>query len=152
MEDLLALSEGFDPLSPANLSIDALEARLVQLPQRKAHTQHRWTPGLYIRQCFTPAGSLFTTRIHRTEHPFNISMGEGRIWQAGKWIPFMSPFEGVTRPGTRRVVMVFQDTICTTYHANPTDEQDRDKLEAALYVMHDGPTAHLLRLREGVTA
>lgn len=149
-EPLVALPEGFNPADIENMDIDALEAKLVALPQLTAGLVHSFTPGMYIRECFTPAGSLFTSRIHRTEHPFNISMGLGQIWlgrQKG-WAPFMSPYKGTTKPGTRRVVMIFEDTICTTYHANPTDETDPEKLEALLYVDHDGPAAHLLRLRE----
>jgi hypothetical protein len=30
---------------------------------------HRFTPGLYIREIFMPAGALVTSKIHKTEYP-----------------------------------------------------------------------------------
>jgi hypothetical protein len=37
---------------------------------------HRFTPGMYIREIFMPAGSLITSKIHKTEHPYTISKGK----------------------------------------------------------------------------
>ena len=56
--------------------IDRLEAVMlasgepVELP-----LTHRFTPGLYAREIFMPAGTLLTSRIHNTAHPYVVLSG-----------------------------------------------------------------------------
>ena len=39
-------------------------------------TTHMFTDGMYIREIFMPAGSLITSKIHKTEHPYIVSYGK----------------------------------------------------------------------------
>lgn len=136
----------YDKTTKLALAIDELERFSLKHPQVELPTVHRFTPGLYIRECFTPKNILFTSAIHRFEHPFVISMGEVEILTEEGWRHVMSPFTGITKPGTRRVVRTLDDTICTTFHVNPTDERDLEKLEAMLYEPHNDHHA-ILRAR-----
>lgn len=78
---------------------------------------HRFTDGMYIRQIFMPKGSLVTSKIHNTEHPFTVSLGSAAVSIDGEdWEHIVAPFTGITRPGTRRVLYILEDCIWTTYH------------------------------------
>jgi hypothetical protein len=44
---------------------------------------------------------------------------------------------GITEPGTRRALKIYEDTVWTTFH--PTEETDLVKLEAELIEPHDIP-------------
>lgn len=91
---------------------------------------HRFTPGMYIREIFMPAGSLVTSKIHKTEHPFTVSKGKVAVSIDGKdWEEFEAPYTGITKPGTRRILYIIEDCIWTTYHANPSDSQDVSEIE-----------------------
>jgi hypothetical protein len=109
--------------------ITELERDLAKLPQQEMPLNHVFTPGLYQRSIFMPAGTLLTSRIHLTEHPFVISMGVISVWSddAG-WQTFNAVHMGVTKPGTRRVLFAHTDTIWTTTHANPEDIRDPEKM------------------------
>lgn len=129
-------------------SIDALEVKMlaegvvVDLP-----LNHRFTPGLYIRTIFMPAGTLLTSKIHKTEHPYVVSLGRAMVLTDTEgWQEIKAPYHGVTMPGTRRVLYIVEDCVWTTYH--PTgemgvnldglDETERLAcIEAAIIEKHD---------------
>lgn len=114
--------------------IDALEDELeeacragfaVELPLR-----HIFTPGLYSREIFLPAGTIVTSRIHLTQHPYVLSRGRVSVWEGGEWVTRVAPYTGITEPGTRRVVMVHEPSVWTTFHA--TDKTDPDEVMLAI--------------------
>jgi len=122
---------------------DAIEQMIVsQLPAAEVRTKHDFTPGLYIRTTFVAAGTLFTSYIHKTEHPFVLASGTAKVYIDGiGWETIQAPYMGITKPGTRRLVVGITDTVCTTFH--PTDLKDVDAIEAELYEDH---TEHLAGL------
>jgi hypothetical protein len=115
-------------------AFDGVEAALAKEVQLNLPVTHRFTPGLYIREIFMPASvppieTVVTSRIHLTEHPFTISKGRLKVWQEESgWVTLEAPYTGITKAGTRRILIILEDTIWTTYHLNPTDEIDPDKI------------------------
>jgi hypothetical protein len=107
---------------------------LAACPPVDCPLRHSWTPGLYIREIFMPAGSLITSKIHKTEHPFVVSMGRCLVWIDGTgWVLIEAPHSGVTKPGTRRVLLVLDDTVWTTFHPIPPEEEGNvDATEARI--------------------
>lgn len=94
---------------------------------------HRFTPGMYIREIFMPAGSLITSKIHKTEHPFTVSKGKVAVSIDGKdWEEFEAPYTGITKPGTRRILYIIEDCIWTTYHVNSDNCEDLEEIENKL--------------------
>ena len=80
-------------------------------------TTHKFTDGMYIREIFMPAGSLITSKIHKTEHPYIVSYGKVAVSIDGNdWDEITSPYTGITKPGTRRVLYILEDCIWTTFH------------------------------------
>jgi hypothetical protein len=99
--------------------IDQLEVEMIDnFPAVACPLNHLFAKGMYIRQVFIPAGTLVTSKIHKTQHPFTISKGKVMVNEGeGQWFEAFAPFTGITEPGTRRIVFAVEDTIWTTYHA-----------------------------------
>lgn len=117
--------------------IDALESALLNYPEPAHSTLHRFTPGLYSRTFIMPAGSIYTSKQHKTEHQFAVLKGLCSVKDTvtGEWQHIRAPFLGITKPGTRRVLVIHEETVWTTFH--PTDETDLEKLEALLIEPRD---------------
>lgn len=113
----------------------ARELSLVELP-----VVNRFTPKLYIREIFMPAGTVLTSRTHKFEHPFVISKGKVSVWTPKEGtVTYEAPHTGITLPGTRRVLFIHEDTVWTTFHVNEEEIQDPDDLVHQLTEPHDNP-------------
>jgi len=122
-------------------SIDDLEASIAALgtPPAELPVRHIFdVPGLYARQIFMPAGTLVTSKIHKTKHMFVVSAGEMLVWsEKGGAEHICAPFTGITEPGTRRAIYVVQDTIWTCFHV--TDKKNVDEIEEDVILKHTNP-------------
>lgn len=98
--------------------IDELEAAMIQnLEVIDAPLVHKFTDGMYIREIFMPAGSLWTSKIHKTEHPYVVSYGKAAVSiDNNEWYEITAPYTGITQPGTRRILYILEDCIWTTFH------------------------------------
>jgi len=124
--------------SPAQARVDRIEDCLRKLPPVDCPLTHRFTPGLYIREIFMPKGTLLTSKIHKTEHPYVISKGRVSVWIDGVGVVQLSaPHCGITKPGTRRVIYVHEDCVWTTFHA--TNETDVAKIEKEILYERERP-------------
>ena len=100
---------------------------------------HRFTDGLYVREIFMPAGSMITSKIHKTQHQYFILKGAVSVWiDEGKEIYLEAPYIGVTEPGTRRVLYIWEDCIWATAHVN-LDNEDEIEIEERIIEKHDNP-------------
>ncbi len=114
----------------ANEAVDKLHRAMRLMPPVDLPVTHRFTPGLYIREIFMPKGSLVISKIHKTEHPYVVSKGSANVWTEEGVQRISAPFTGITKPGTRRVLLITEDCIWTTFH--PTVETDVDAIERAI--------------------
>lgn len=97
--------------------------------------KHGFTPGLYTREIFMPAGTLTTSKIHKTEHPYIVIQGHMLVYMAdGTVQEIKAPYRGITKPGARRVIYVVTDSVWITFH--PTQETDLAKIEDQLIEPH----------------
>lgn len=118
--------------------IDELEAAIAELPPVECPLKHRFTPGLYIREIFMPAGSLITSKIHNTCHPYVVSKGSVSVRiDEGNWQLIEAPFTGITNPGTRRVLYIHTDCVWVTFHPIPeiTGEENEWSEEEKKYIV-----------------
>jgi hypothetical protein len=107
--------------------LDVLEAEMFKHPQVHCPLVHRFTPGLYIREIFMPAGSVVTSARHMTCHPFVVSKGDVSVYEEDREVGrYKAPYTGITQPGTRRLLYMHEDTIWTTFHV--TDKTDPDEI------------------------
>lgn len=133
-------------------AVDLLEiAMLGALPLVDQPLEHLFLPGLYVRKVVNPAGSLITTKVHKTRHPFFVMSGTALVWTSPEE-PFQEitgPFVGITEPGTRRVIRAMTDVVWITVHPNPDDGQDLAVIEERLIERRElvpGKTSHELCL------
>jgi len=96
---------------------------------------HRFTDGMYIREIFMPAGTILTSKIHKTNHPFVVSKGKCMVYDGNKIETITAPHTGITEPNTRRLLYIEEDTIWTTFHI--TDKTDVDEIEKEIIMERD---------------
>ena len=118
-----------------NKRIDELEAIMLgNFPVVDCPVSHSFTPGLYIRKIFMPAGVTVTSMIHKTIHPFCVMQGKVTVYSENDGIQEIeAPFDGITYPGTRRVLRVHENTVWVTFHPTeikPKDDSDESIKEA----------------------
>jgi hypothetical protein len=113
--------------------LDLLEQAMTRAPQARCPVVHRFTPGLYCREIFIPAGTLLTSAVHKTMHPFVISAGIIRVQEEGhEPVTYEAPYTGVTTPATRRLLYAVTDTIWTTFHPTTREPWELRELLADL--------------------
>lgn len=127
-----------DPILEARLCepLNQLQALMENSPNRKEAWQfptvHRFTPGLYSRTVTLEEGESALSKIHLTEHQFAILAGVAVIWsQQVGWEVVQSPYQGVTKVGTRRAVKALSRVVWATYHA--THLTDISEIEKELF-------------------
>lgn len=123
----------------SEMIIDEVEAVLAAHVAVDCPLVHRFTPGLYVREIFMPAGTFLTSKIHKTEHPFIVSKGKVSVWIDGEVQIINAPYCGVTEPGTRRVLFIHEDCVWTTIHTNPDNCKDVLEIENRIIEAHDNP-------------
>lgn len=95
--------------------------------------KHTFTPGLYTREIFVPAGTIVVTKIHQHEHPVFVLKGDCTVYSNdGTLKRVTAPCMMITPAGTKRAVYVHEDTVWVTVHQNPDNETDLEKLESLL--------------------
>lgn len=111
---------------------------------------HRFTDGMYIRQIFMPKGAKLTSKIHNTKHPFVILKGDVTVYSENEGVVrYRAPMLGITKPGTRRVLLVNEDTIWATFH--PAEETEVEKIENRIIDNHINPILALNRMVDQLT-
>ena len=114
---------------PTREQIERLEALILQCPQTDLKTTHHFSPGLYAREMFIPAGTVLTGAVHKTEH-MALFVGDITVWTEHGMQRITGHQTFVSKAGAKRVGYAHADTWCTGFFV--TDETDIDALEAAL--------------------
>ncbi|HLA60905.1 MAG TPA: hypothetical protein VK626_01545 [Nitrospiraceae bacterium] len=108
-----------------------LSRRMAAMEQADLPLKHHFSPGLYLREIFMPAGTVVVGKIHKTEH-FNILV-KGACWIIHDDFSreeLRAPAVFVSKAGVQKVLCIIEDMIWMTTHV--TEETDLVKLEQAL--------------------
>lgn len=101
--------------------IDKIEKYIAQFPAKwqLGDLYEEGTPGLYTRQLTVPEGTLMTSAIHKTCHPFVIPKGKVTVYNTvtDETELFVSGHRGITYPGTRRCLFFHETTVWMTFHS-----------------------------------
>ena len=79
--------------------------------------KHTFAGGCYIREIYNPANQLLVTKIHKKEHPFFLMKGEMSILTEEGIQNIKAPYQGVTKPGTKRAIYTHEECVFITVHA-----------------------------------
>jgi len=122
---------GADSRLEKRAAIGALEAALLAIPDSHVETpiEHHFSPGLYVRVMRIPAGTVVIGKIHNSENLFVFVSGDLHVEteDGGRRLTDFTVLP--TRPGAKRAVVAFADTIVLNVHHNPDDCQDLEELE-----------------------
>jgi len=110
--------------------IESLQAQMVTMPQAELVTEHQFSPGMYMRKLFRPAGTLIVGKVHKEPHFFLCAKGEIIAWTESGMKRLQAGDVIESKPGTKRVTLAVTDAIGITIHR--TDKTDLDKIEAEL--------------------
>ena len=115
--------------------IDQMEKALGEVaasgvPQVELPLKHTFTDGIYVREIFIPAETFVIGQIHRHNHLNYITKGKVTVLTRDGLETLEGPCTIYSTAGTKRALYTHTDTIWTTVHANPTNEQDIPTLEA----------------------
>jgi hypothetical protein len=97
--------------------------------------EHHWTPGVYAREMFIPAGWCVIGKVHKTETMAVLSLGHLRIFTAEEGAKDIYAGEVIkAKPGVQRAVYAFEDSRFVVFHPNPDNEKDVKVLEQRFVV------------------
>jgi hypothetical protein len=120
-EDLQASAE-----NQVALSLESIEAVMLQEPQVECPVQHHFGPGIYIREAFLPAGTYVMGHAHKTEHMNVMLKGKMAVIVNGEAKVIEGPYIFTGQPG-RKFAYIIEDTVFQNIYA--TTETDLDKIE-----------------------
>ena len=97
--------------------------------------KHTFAGGCYIREIYNPANHLIVTKIHKKEHPFFLMKGSMSILTEEGIETIEAPYQGVTKPGTKRAIYTHEECVFITVHAteNTSIEGVEEEVVCAKY-------------------
>ena len=110
--------------------IERLQSEMAALPQAELVTEHSFSPGMYLRKVYRPAGTLIVGKVHKEPHFFLCAKGEIIAWTEGGMKHLYAGDVVENKPGTKRVTLAVTDAIGITIHR--TDKTDLDDIETEL--------------------
>jgi quercetin dioxygenase-like cupin family protein len=116
--------------APTREQIDRLQSKMATMPQAELQTEHFFSPGMYCRRVFRPAGTLIVGKIHKEPHFFLCAMGEIIAWTETGMRRLQAGDVVESQPGTKRVTLAVTDAIGITIHK--TDKTDLEEIETEL--------------------
>lgn len=97
--------------------MDEIEYALQEFPDPGITLRHFFSSGVYYREMTAPPGSVVTSKIHKTEHAFILSVGKLTVkTEDGGEKTIEAPYIGTTLQGTRRVALFHTESVWTTVH------------------------------------
>ena len=111
-----------------HLPIYRLEGAILELPQVEMPVQHEFCAGLYARTMHIPAGTILTGAVHREESFFLVRKGDLIVSTDTGPKRLGAGDMSISRINTKRAGIALTDVEVTTFHANPSNEQDPQAL------------------------
>jgi hypothetical protein len=120
-----------DPTARSRLyseRVDAFAVPLRNLPQTPLPITHHHAPGVYIREGVLLKDNIYIGHAHRHEHMNVFLTGRALLYMDGEVSEIVAPCFVKSKAGVRKILYILDDLRGANIHANPTDEQDMEKL------------------------
>ena len=135
-QEIRARKEFREKISELEKSIVNAEGGMTGEVLHKANpVKHTFAGGCYVREIYNPANELIITKIHKKEHPFFLMKGEMSILTEEGIQHIKAPYQGVTKPGTKRAIYTHEECVFITVHAteNTTIEDVEEEVVCTKY-------------------
>ena len=116
-------------------AIISVEGTTGEVMHKANPVKHTFAGGCYIREIYNPAHELIVTKIHKKENPFFLMKGEMSILTEEGIQNIKAPYQGVTKPGTKRAIYTHEECVFITVHAteNTTIEDVEEEVVCTKY-------------------
>lgn len=123
----------FDP-EKLDCNIHAIEKILESLPEDlkidcKNNTRHHFTPGIYCRELFMPAGSVLTGKYHRQQDILIIAQGTCHFLTKHGLRTLSAPAITKVEADTKPFILCVTDVTFVNALPNPDNCEDVEELE-----------------------
>ena len=135
-QEIRARKEFREKISELEKSVINAEGGMTGEVLHKANpVKHTFAGGCYVREIYNPANELIVTKIHKKEHPFFLMKGEMSILTEEGIQHIKAPYQGVTKPGTKRAIYTHEECVFITVHAteNTTIEDVEEEVVCTKY-------------------
>ena len=105
-----------------NKKVEVLEGAMLQVPQTNCPNKHYFSPGVYVREIFMPAGTVVIGHEHKTRHLNIVSTGRARVMMNGVIKEIVAPVTFESEPGVRKVLHILEDMVWSTVHVTKTTD------------------------------
>jgi len=113
--------------------------------------KHTFAGGCYIREIYNPADEIIITKIHKKEHPFFLMKGEMSILTEEGIQNIKAPYQGITKPGTKRAIYTHEECVFITVHAtNNTSIKDVEEEVVCTKYEDLPPGIDMLEILKGI--
>lgn len=96
--------------------IQNLEESIKCHKQIEIPVRHIFAGGIYAREMSAPKDSVFTGKIHKTQHIAMLVSGTMAISDGENSAVYEGPYTFVSEPGVKRAGVALTDCIFTTFH------------------------------------
>jgi len=100
---------------------------------RDCPVTHKFERGWYIREIFIPAQTYFIGRVHVEGHICKLVSGRVMHIEEHNRMIREAPYTMHTSKKYQVVIYTYTDVVGRTYHSNPDDLRDIDKLESLIF-------------------
>lgn len=114
--------------------IKQLQDLVGQAPQIDCPVEHFFAPGMYVRKCSIPAGSVVVGKMHRHVHPTMLTKGTATINTDRGMETITAPHIWISQANAKRALYTHTDCEFVTVHLNPDDSEDLDVIEDRVIV------------------
>ena len=127
--DLFMLTEE-KSVEQVRAGIIALEQEVLNLPQINFEVKYYIAGGMVAKELFLPKDSIVTGKIHLKEHLVHVSLGHVIVVEDTQRYSVRGPCTFVGKAGSKRAVLVLEDTVWTAFHT--TTKNTIEECEAEL--------------------
>lgn len=125
-----------DQSVPFDERLDRWEEFISQYDPAECPLVHEFPQDMYVRRIVMPTGAIVVSQIHKKDNPFFVTRGRVTVISDNEGVrEYVAPFHGITKPGTRRLLFIHEETEWTTVHPNPKNLTDVQQLEDELCEM-----------------
>lgn len=123
-------------------------SELLNYPQSEYQLRTFHDNGIYLREFSAKSATLCAGHEHKTSHFNIIAQGSCLVVIGDRIERMVAPYTVVSGPGVSKVLLILEDIVWYTVHANPDNCRDEDELARRHIVRSDIYLKHKIERAE----